>query len=155
MGDLVFMEIAHEIKGLHNGALERIRNRQYGEAREFYRKCLQITEIISYHEGSAFTLFSLANLGSLDENYPQAITDAVMAKDRFEKAGLSTNHCDTLLSNLAVAAKKKGIELERSKRFKEAIDHFESAVPYADEESSKAMQHEVLLLRRIITEKNI
>ena len=55
MSDLAFMEIAHEIKGLHNGALVKIREHRYIEAEELYRKCLAITERISFHEGSAVT----------------------------------------------------------------------------------------------------
>lgn len=153
MNDLVFMEISHEIKALHNGALEKIRSGELEEAADYYRKCLQITELISYHEGSAMTLFSMANLELLSRKFPKAIEKAEMARDRFLKATLATDECDALLSRLAVAAKTRGVELERSRRFAEAIDHFEAAIPHADEASSKAMQHEAALLRRIMHER--
>lgn len=148
------MEISHEIKALHNGALAKIRNGELSEAAEHYRKCLQITELISYHEGSAMTLFSMANLELLAQNVPQAICTAVMARECFSTASLPTGDCDELLVKLAAAAKKKGIELERSRRFADAIAHFEAAIPHADEASSRAMQHETALLKRIMNERN-
>lgn len=154
MNDLVFMEISHEIKGLHNGALAKIREGELGEAAELYRKCLQITELISYHEGSAMTLFSMANLELMNRNIPQAISTAAQARERFLSANQSTDDCDTLLARLAAAARNKGIELERARCFSAAITHFESAIPYADDKSSREMQHEAALLRRIMHERN-
>lgn len=154
MNDLAFMEIAHEIKALHNGALKCIARRNFAEAEKLYQKCLQITVLISYHEGSAITLFSMANLASLEENLILAIRRAEEARECFFKAALRHDECEALLGRLAAAAKKHGIALERSHRFNEAIDHFNAAIPHADETGSSAMRHEVALLRRILDERN-
>ena len=154
MDDQAFMEIANEIKGLHNGALERIRQRQFDAALELYRRCLQITDLLSYHEGSAMTLYSMANLATLAEDYPQAIVRAEQALEHFCRANLSGEACTALLTVLATAARKKGVQLERSRRFGEAIDHFEAAIPHADQANSSAMRHEAALLRRILDEGN-
>jgi tetratricopeptide (TPR) repeat protein len=153
MNDLVFMEIAHEIKGLHNGALGKIREERYAEAEELYRKCLTITERISFHEGSAVTLFSMANLATLQDDLPTAIQVAERARTRFELAGIYAGDCDALLNRLANSAKKRGIELERQGEFSAAIAHFEAAIPHSAETIAKPLRHEAALLRRIINER--
>jgi len=153
MNDLVFMEIAHEIKGLHNGALGKIREERFAEAEELYRKCLTITERISFHEGSAVTLFSMANLATLQDDLPMAIQVAERALTRYEQAGIFTGDCDALLAKLALAAKKRGIELERQGEFSAAVAHFEAAIPHTTETIATSLRHEAALLRRIINER--
>ncbi|OGU00491.1 MAG: hypothetical protein A2X80_03785 [Geobacteraceae bacterium GWB2_52_12] len=154
MNELAFMEIANEIKALHNGALEGIRSANFDEAEKLYRKCLQITKLISYHEGSAITLFSMANLAFFDGDLILAISRAEEARDYFIKAGVKQDECESLLFKLSAKAKKRGVALERSRNFQEAIAHFDAAIPHADEDSCRAMRHEVGLLRRMLEKRN-
>ncbi|MGI6119850.1 MAG: hypothetical protein ACOYIB_04635 [Desulfosporosinus sp.] len=150
MNDLVLKEIAQEIKGLHNGAIAHIKNGEYVEAAIQYRKALMITEKISYYEGMAITLFSMANLALIIGDLIEALNNAADSRKMFAKANLAYEHCNDLLKQLAVMAKKKGINYEREGKFQEAINHFEAALPFADEKSRQAMTHEIELLRRII-----
>lgn len=153
MDDLVLREIAHEIKGLHNGAIAHIKNGEYVEAAVQYRKALMITEKISYYEGMAITLFSMANLALLIGDLSEALANAADSRKMFAKANLPHGHCDDLLKQLAVTAKKKGISYEKEGNFPEAIKHFEAALPFADEKSRQALTHEIKLLRRIINDR--
>lgn len=151
--NLVFMEIANEIKSLHNGAIEHIKKKEYLEASILYRKALMITDKICYYEGMAITLFNMSNLAVLVGDIPEAISNISDAKDMFIKAGQPYEHCDEMLQNLVTTAKKEGIKLERKGKFQEAIEYYEAAIPFADEKSGKAMQHEIDLLRRVINER--
>ena len=154
MNELAYMEIANEIKTLHNRAVEGIRRSNFDEAEQLYRKCLQITNLISYHEGSAITLFSMAKLAFLNGDLILAISRAEEARDYFLKAGVKQEECKLLLFKLSAKAKKRGVALERSRNFQEAIAHFDAAIPHADEDSCQAMRHEVGLLRRILEKRN-
>lgn len=154
MSDLVFQEIAMEIKGLHNGAMQRLASGLHDEAEELYLKCLQLTELISYHEGSAMTLFGLANLACLTDNLPLAIARAHEARSKFLQADMEPTECDRLLATLATAARKRGVELERKRRFADAIVLFEAALPHSDGKVAAALRHETALLKRIIHEGN-
>lgn len=149
MDDMIFMEVANEIKALHNSAVGYIRQRDYASAAIQYRKALIITEKISYLEGSGMTLFSMANLALLVGDYIEAICNAADARDMFIKAGAEHEHCDALLQQLALAAKKKGIEYERKGMFQAAIEHYEACMPFSDAKSRQAMQHEIELIRRV------
>jgi len=151
--NLIFMEIANEIKSLHNGAIEHIKKKEYLEASILYRKALMITDKISYYEGMAITLFSMSNLAVLVGDILEAISNVADAKDMYIKAGLPYEHCDEMLQKLAIAAKKEGIKLEKKGKFQEAIEHYEAAIPFADENSSKAMRHEIELLRRVMNDR--
>lgn len=154
MDELAFMEITNEIKTLHNRALEGIRRANLDEAEQLYRKCLQITNLFAYYEGSAITLFNMAKLAFLKDDLILAISRAEEARDYFLKAGVRNDECKSLLFQLSVKAKKRGVTLERSRNFLEAIAHFYAAIPHADEDSCQAMRHEVGLLRRILEKRN-
>jgi tetratricopeptide (TPR) repeat protein len=153
MNDLVLREIAHEIKGLHNGALAHIKKGEYVEAAVQYRKALMITEKISYYEGMAITLYSMANLALVIGDIIEALNNAADARNMFVKANLPHEHCSDLLRQLAGMAKKQGIKYEREGKFQEAINHFEAALPFVDEKSCKALVHEIELLRRILNDR--
>ncbi len=153
MSDAIFMEIANEIKGLHNGALAHMKKNEFAEADVQYRKALIITEKIKYYEGMAITLFNMANLSVVVDDLIEAIKNAADARDMFNKAGLPHDDCDDLIHTLAASGKKKGISLEKKGKFQEAIDHFEAFMPYVDEESRAAMEYETNLLRKIISDK--
>ena len=145
----IFKEIAFEIKGLHNGAAEHIKRKEFAEAAVQYRKALIITEKIKYYEGMAMTLFNMANLSMIVGDLCEAVNNAADARDMFEKAGQPSDNCHRLLDQLALIVKKEGIKLEKQGKFQEAIEYYEACIPFADEASQKAMQHEVKLLRKI------
>lgn len=153
MNDLVLREIALEIKGLHNGAIGHIKKGEYVEAAVQYRKALMITGKISYYEGMAITLFSMANLALIVGDLLEALNNAADSRNMFAKANLSHENCDDLLKQLAGMVKKQGIKYEKEGKFQEAINHFEAVLPFADEKSSKALTHEIELLRRILNDR--
>jgi tetratricopeptide (TPR) repeat protein len=150
MDATIFMEVANEIKALHMSAIDFIRKEEYAEAAVQYRKALIITEKIGYFEGMAFALYNMANLALLVDDQIEAINNASDARDMFEKAGLPSDHCTVLIDKLAVSLKKKGIEHEKRGRFAEAVEYFTASIPFADEKSRKAMEHESELLRRVM-----
>ena len=150
MDEQIFKEIAYEIKGLHNGAAENIKRKEFAEAAIQYRKALIITEKIKYYEGMAMTLFNMANLALIVGDLFEAMINAADARDMFEKAKQPSDHCNQLTDQLAVLLKKEGIKLEKQGKFPEAIEYYETCIPFADEASQKAMRHEVKLLRKII-----
>lgn len=155
MDERVFIKIASEIKGLHNGAIEHIKKGEYAEAAIQYRKALMITEKISYYEGMAITLYNMANLALVVGDLIEAMKNVADARDMFEKAQLPHDHCYELIDQLAAPMKRRGIEFEKQGKFQEAIEHFETCIPFADKKSKQAMQHEVRLLRKIINERNL
>jgi tetratricopeptide (TPR) repeat protein len=151
--NLVFMEIANEIKSLHNAAVEHIKRKEFLKASILYKRALMITDKICYYKGMAITLFSMSNLAALMGDIHEAISNVADAKDMFIKAELPYDHCDEMLEKLAIAAQKEGIRLEKKGKFQEAIEYYEAAIPFADEKSSKAMRHEINLLRRVINDR--
>jgi tetratricopeptide (TPR) repeat protein len=153
INEAIFMEIANEIKGLHNGAIVHIKAGEYAEAAIQYRKALMITDKIKYYEGTAITLFSMANLAVMVGDLIEALHNAADSKEMFKKAGLPGDSSKELLLSIAKAVKKKGIELEKKGKFHEAIEHFEACIPYSDEKGKNAMLHEIKLLERIIYDR--
>lgn len=154
MNEDIFKRIADEIKILHVGAIDYIKKGEYAEAATQYRKALMITEKISYYEGMAITLFNMANLAIVVGDLIEAMKNVADARDMFERAQLPHDHCYELIDQLALSMKKRGIEYEKKGKFQEAIEHFETCIPFADKKSKKAMQHEVELLKKIVNDKN-
>jgi tetratricopeptide (TPR) repeat protein len=146
--DALFMEIATELKAVHNGACEAVRKKDFPYALGLYQRGLLIADKIGYDEGAGDLLYNMANLLALMGDPVQALAHAAQAKERF---GLEAGDaCDTLLRALATAAKKRGIAFERSGKFAEAVEHFTAAIPYSDEKSAKAMDHEIKLLEKYL-----
>jgi len=148
--DLVFQEIANEIKGLHNRAIQCIEEKNFIDASIYYRKALIITEKIKFFEGMAITLFSMGNLALLVGDEKEALNNIADARDMFVKAEKPHENCNELLKKIVNSIKKKGVTLEKEGKYKEAIDCFETCIPFANEKNKEAMQHEVELLRRVL-----
>jgi len=148
----VFREIAHEVMGLHNGALRHIKRHEYAEAMTQYSKALIITEKVHYYEGMAMTLFSMANLSIIAGNLFEALNNAADARDLFIKSTKAQGHCDELIRKITNGLKKQGIAYEKKGMFKEAVTHFEACLPFIQDKAKQTIEHEVNLLRKIIDE---
>lgn len=153
MEEAIFMEVANEIKGLHNSAISYIKEANYQQARAQYEKAITITDKIFYHEGKAMTLFNMANLALLQKDYCQALVCAEQARVLFLQQQKEAAQCEELGVAVMPVVKQQAIELERKGRFKEAVLHFVACLPFAEQSVKQAMEHEIKLLEKIINDR--
>lgn len=152
MNEEIFKEIARELKGLHNAAIELMKIGELDEAQKMYENAKNISEIIGYKEGIAMSMFSLSNLELVRDNEVIALDYAVLSIDYYTEESDKKNASE-LIKKLSLHLVKKGIELESKGEMKEALSLFSKALPNLKGKRKIAVAYEVDLLRRIIADE--
>jgi len=153
MDESIFREIANEIKGLNNHAVNLIKEGRLAEAEAYYQKSLELTKVLTYYDGMAKSYFNLANLEGMRGDLFKAITYGTLCREMHEKAGTVTENCDELMKKLAKAAMKQGMELEKKGMLQEAVEYYRAGIPFAEEKYRQAMLKEIELIERVTNEK--
>ena len=151
MDEAVFKEIANEIKGLNNQAVNLINQGKLAEAEDICQRALKMTGSLSYYDGMAIFLYNLANLETIRGDLLKALTYGALCKEMHDKAQTAAESCNKLLRKLAKAAMKKGLEHEQNGQLEEALEYYYASIPFAEEKYRQAMEKEIELIERVKT----
>lgn len=148
MDEQIFKDIARELKGLHNTAVELIKREKFDEAKKIYEKAAGISELTGYLDGIAMSMFSISNLELLREDYTRALDYAFLSRDYFSQES-DQIMASELIEKLSIHLVKKGIEMESSGEIHQALSLFNKAVPHLKGKRRQAVLYEIDLLRRM------
>ena len=150
MNEEIFKEIARELKSLHNAAVQFIKAGELDEAKKLYESAVSISDMTGYSEGVAMSIFSLANLEILREDYIMALHYASISIDYYTE-DLDRKKASELLAKLSLHLVKRGIEMETKGEIEEALNLFSQVLPHLKGKKREAVSYEIDLLRRTIS----
>ena len=150
MDDLLFREIANEIKGLNNQAFKLISRGRLTEAEAMCQRGLETTRNLAYYDGMATFLFNLANLEILRDDLLKAMEYGALCGEMHTKSQTDAADCDALMKDLAKAAMKKGVEHEKKGDFRAALEYYYASLPFSEEKYRQAMLKEIRLIERLV-----
>ena len=153
MDDMVFKEIANEIKGLNNQAVRLIGQGDFSNAEALCFRALDITQNITYFDGTAMVFYNLANLETLRGDILKAMAYGALCKEMHEKAQTDATPCEELLARLAKVAIKQGVEYEKQGRLREALECYYASAPFSGEKYRLAMLKEIAMIERLISDE--
>ena len=100
-------------------------------------------------------LFNLANIETVRGDLLKALTYGALCGEMHEKAQTEGAHCGELLKNLAKAAMKKGMALEKEGELAKAMEYYYASIPFSEEKYAQAMLKEIELIKSIIAKGDI
>lgn len=151
MEEIIFEEIARELKGLHNTALRSIDEGKLEEAEDYYTRALNITTYLNFYEGMALTYYNLANLEVLKDNKLLALKKLALAQDLYEQAKVKSDNCELALRKMARSIMDIGIVHETRGELDKALEYYQACISYVSENLQQALAYEIDLIKEVIS----
>jgi len=142
-------QVADELKGLITASVNSIRDGNFQHAYDYLNHALSMTELIEYHAGSAMTLYNLANLHAITGDNITALQTASLALEKARLGQAEDTSYQKLARTLFLALQKEGVDHVKNKDYAQALNCFETCLPYAPEEKKASLEKQIALLRRI------
>gem|GEM_PF-836193 len=151
MEEIIFAEIARELKGLHNTALRFIDEGKLEEAEDYYIRALNITTYLNFYEGMALAYYNLANLEVLRDNKLLALKKLAIAQELYEQAEVESDSCELAIRKMARAIMDIGIVHEAQGELSKALEYYQACFSYVSEDRQQALAYEIDLIKEVIS----
>lgn len=151
MEEIIFEEIARELKGLHNTAFRFIDEGKLKEAEDYYTRALNITNYLNFYEGMALAYYNLANLEVLRDNKLLALKKLAIAQELYEQAEVNSDNCELALRKMARSIMDIGIFHEAQGELTKALEYYQACFSYVSENRQKALAYEIDLIKEVIS----